>query len=65
GFLLLDRQIFWAGILFTALVIASRFLEYETGLVIKAVIFITCGIAIILAGVGFENYLRKRRITNE
>jgi uncharacterized membrane protein len=65
GFLLLDRRIFWAGILFTALVIASRFLEYETGLIIKAVIFIACGIAIILAGVGFENYLRKRRIANE
>jgi uncharacterized membrane protein len=60
-----DRQLFWAGVLFAALIIASRFFEYETGLLIKAVVFIACGIGLILAGVGFENYLRKRRIVNE
>ncbi len=60
-----SRSLFWAGIIFTALVITSRFLEYETGLLIKAVIFITCGISIILAGVGFENYLKRRRVANE
>ena len=60
-----SRGLFWAGIIFTALVITSRFLEYETGLLIKAVIFITCGISIILAGVGFENYLKRRRVANE
>jgi hypothetical protein len=60
-----DRQFFWAGVLFVALVIASRFFEYETGLLIKAVVFITCGIGLILAGVGFENYLKQRRMTNE
>jgi uncharacterized membrane protein len=65
SFVLLDRRIFWAGVMFIALVIASRFLEYKTGLLIKAVIFIVCGIGIILAGVGFENYLKKRRIANE
>ena len=60
-----DRRFFWAGVLFVALVIASRFFEYETGLLLKAVVFITCGIGLILAGVGFENYLKKRRIANE
>lgn len=60
-----SRGLFWAGIIFTALVITSRFLEYETGLLIKAVIFIACGISIILAGVGFENYLKRRRVANE
>jgi uncharacterized membrane protein len=65
GFLLLDRRIFWAGIIFAALVITSRFLEYETGLLIKAVVFITCGIVLILAGVEFENYLKRRRFVNE
>ncbi|MGA2322487.1 MAG: DUF2157 domain-containing protein [Sedimentisphaerales bacterium] len=60
-----DRQFFWAGVLFVALVIASRFFEYETGLLIKAVVFITCGIGLILAGVGFENYLKQRGMTNE
>jgi hypothetical protein len=60
-----DRQLFWAGVLYLALVITSRFFEYETGLLIKAVVFITCGVALILAGVGFENYLKQRRMTNE
>jgi len=65
GFLLLDRRVFWAGVLFSALVITSRFLEYETELLTKAVVFVTCGIILILAGVGFENYLKRRRIANE
>ena len=60
-----DRQFFWAGVLYLALVITSRFFEYETGLLIKAVVFIACGISLILAGVGFENYLKQRRMTNE
>jgi uncharacterized membrane protein len=65
GFLLLDRRIFWAGVLFAALIIASRFLEYDTELLIKAVVFVACGIVLILAGVGFENYLKRRRLANE
>jgi uncharacterized membrane protein len=65
SFRLEDRRVFWAGVLFAALVITSRFFEYDTGLLIKAVVFITCGIGLILAGVGFENYLRKRRLVNE
>jgi uncharacterized membrane protein len=60
-----DRGIFWAGILFTALIIASRFLEYETDLLLKAIVFTACGIGLILAGVSFENYLKKRRLINE
>ncbi len=60
-----DRGLFWAGVLFVALIIASRFLEYETGLLLKAIVFITCGICLILAGVGFENYLKRRRTANE
>ena len=60
-----DRGLFWAGVLYLALVITSRFFEYETGLLIKAVICIACGVGLILAGVGFENYLKQRRMTNE
>ncbi len=60
-----DRRLFWAGVLYLALVITSRFFEYETGLLIKAVVFIVCGVSLILAGVGFENYLKQRRMTNE
>ncbi len=65
GFLALDRRLFWTGILFTALIITSRFLEYETDLLLKAAVFTACGISLILAGVGFEGYLKKRRLTNE
>lgn len=64
SFLAEDRRLFWAGVLYLALVITSRFFEYETGLLIKAVVFITCGVSLILAGVGFENYLKQRRMTN-
>ena len=60
-----SRGLFWGGILFTALVITSRFFEYETGLLIKAAVFTACGVGLILAGVGFENYLKQRRMTNE
>jgi uncharacterized membrane protein len=60
-----NRGIFWVGILFTALIITSRFLEYETALLIKAAVFTACGVGLILAGVSFENYLKKRRIINE
>ncbi|MDD5064065.1 MAG: DUF2157 domain-containing protein [Phycisphaerae bacterium] len=60
-----NRGIFWAGILLTALIITSRFLEYETDLLLKAAVFTGCGIGLILAGVSFENYLKKRRLINE
>ena len=62
GFIAQDRRPFWAGILFAALIITSRFLEYETGLLLKAAVFTACGIALILAGVTFENHLKKRRL---
>jgi hypothetical protein len=64
SFQTVSRGLFWAGVLFTALIITSRFLEYETGLLIKAAVFIACGICLILAGVGFENYLKQRRPAN-
>ena len=60
-----DRRIFWLGLLLTAFVIISRFFEYETGLLVKALVFISCGIAVIYAGVKFENYLRKRKFVYE
>ncbi|MFA6134844.1 MAG: DUF2157 domain-containing protein [Phycisphaerae bacterium] len=65
GFLTLSRQSYWAGILTIALVIASRFLEYETGLLLKSAIFTGCGIGLIVSGTWFEGYLRKRRLCHE
>ncbi len=60
-----DRRLFWSGILLAAIVIFSRFMEYETSLLTKAIAFVACGIALIVAGVKFESYLRKRRFINE
>lgn len=65
AFVVEDRRLFWAGILFLTLVITSRFLEYETDLLIKAAVFITCGIGLIFAGVRFEHYLKKGKLENE
>jgi uncharacterized membrane protein len=65
AFITEDRRTFWAGILFTALLITSRFLEYETSLMIKAAVFTICGIALIAAGIKFESFLRKRKLIHE
>jgi uncharacterized membrane protein len=56
-----DRRVFWAAVLLAALLILGRTLEYETELLIKAVIFTACGIGIIVAGVMFERFLKSRR----
>jgi uncharacterized membrane protein len=59
-----DRRIFWASVLMAALLILSRTLEYETELLIKAVIFTACGVGIIAAGVMFERFLKARRLSH-
>jgi uncharacterized membrane protein len=59
-----DRRIFWASVLMAAILILSRTLEYETELLIKAVIFTACGVGIIVAGVMFERFLKARRTSN-
>ncbi len=59
-----DRRIFWASVLMAALLILSRTLEYETELLIKAIIFTACGVGIIIAGVMFERFLKARRLTH-
>jgi uncharacterized membrane protein len=59
-----DRRIFWAAVLMAALLILTRTLEYETELLIKAIIFTACGVGIIVAGVLFERFLRARRLSN-
>ena len=43
----------------------SRFLEYQTSLLLKAAVFTACGIGLIIAGVAFENHLKKRRLADE
>ncbi len=54
------RMAFWAGTLFTVLLILSRFLEYETSLLTKSAAFMLCGVAMIGAGISYENHLRPK-----
>ncbi len=54
------RRGFWGGILLIVLQIFSRMIEYNTGLLFKAVVLFLCGMAIILAGLWFERYLQTR-----
>jgi hypothetical protein len=62
GISLIDEQrtVFWLGSLYVVLLILSRFLEYETSLLVKSAAFLACGAAVIMAGISYENYLRRR-----
>lgn len=53
------RLSFWSGIILLTLQILSRMLEYQTGLVLKAVVLLLCGFAIVGAGLWFERYLHR------
>ena len=61
--LLDERRIaFWFGTLFTVSLILSRFLEYETSLLLKSAAFIACGGVVIAVGIAYENYLRRKEL---
>lgn len=51
-----SRFNFWLGLAILTLQIFSRMFEYQTGLILKSVILILCGIAIVIAGLWFERY---------
>lgn len=60
-----DRRLFWVGVLLAAILIVSRSIEYETGLLMKSMVFIASGAGVIIAGVMFEKQLKIRRSANE
>jgi len=60
-----NRGIFWSGLVLAALVIVSRFFEYDTGLMLKAAVFVACGVGVVLGGVMFERYLKNREVVGE
>ena len=60
-----DRRYFWPGVLMVAALIFARFFEYETGLLLKAAVFMACGIGLIVGGIRFETYLRRRRAIHD
>jgi uncharacterized membrane protein len=57
------RSQFWYGLLVLVVLIASRFLEYDTELILKAAILTLCGFGIIAAGIWFEKYAGRTRTT--
>jgi len=56
------RLTFWAGSLFVATLVVSRFFEYESSLLLKSAAFIGCGIVTMLAGVAYEKFLHRREV---
>jgi len=60
GLALSDRQTFWGGMSLLVLSILSRMLEYDTGLLLKSVVFALCGVGGILAGLWFERKIKIR-----
>jgi uncharacterized membrane protein len=60
-----QRRIFWSGLTLVALQILSRLLEYETALLLKSLVFVLCGVGVIVIGLWFERYVRTLRIAPE
>jgi uncharacterized membrane protein len=60
-----ERRIFWSGLVLVALQIFSRLLEYETALLLKSLVFVLCGVGVIVIGLWFERYVRTLRISSE
>ena len=54
------RGRFWAGALFAVLLVLSRFIEYETSLLLKACAFLACGVLVIWGGILFERRMRRK-----
>lgn len=53
-----QRRLFWLGLVLLVLQISSRMLEYDTGLLLKSVVFSLCGVGVIVIGLWFERYIR-------
>ncbi|MBD3881674.1 DUF2157 domain-containing protein [Phormidium tenue FACHB-886] len=60
GLALGERRPFWGGMLLLVLGIICRMLEYDTGLLLKSVIFALCGIGVMAAGLWFEQKIKPR-----
>ena len=52
-----QRRAFWGGMILLTLQIITRMLEYETALLLKSLVFVLCGVAVIGAGLWFERQL--------
>jgi uncharacterized membrane protein len=54
------RGAFWGGMVLLTLQIISRTFEYNTELLFKALVFVLCGVGVILAGLWFERHLSRQ-----
>ncbi|MCI0587547.1 MAG: DUF2157 domain-containing protein [Planctomycetes bacterium] len=55
----LERGPFWLGVVLAGVLVQTRFFEYETGLLLKAIVFVACGIAVLTVGLAFERRVRE------
>jgi uncharacterized membrane protein len=58
-----QRREFWLGLGLFVLLIVSRFVEWDTHLMVKSAVFILCGIGVTIGGVRFEKSLKGRGTT--
>ena len=65
GTKMVDRRLFWYGVILAAITLISRFLEYEENLLTKSGVFLVCGVAVLIVGVKFETHLKNARSTHE
>lgn len=54
------RRRFWSGMILLSVQILSRLLEYDTGLLLKSLAFVLCGVGVIVLGLWFERHVRSR-----
>lgn len=62
GLALGSRNLFWGGMVLLVLDIITRMLEYNTGLLLKSVVFALCGVGIIVAGLWFERNVKPEKL---
>ena len=55
----LERASFWLGVVVGGILILTRFLEFETGLLFKAAVFTSLGVTIMGVGYAFESRRRE------
>ncbi len=62
-----QRRAFWGGMILLTLQIITRMLEYDTALLLKSLVFVLCGVAVIGAGLWFERHLSvsSQQLTNK
>jgi hypothetical protein len=53
------RGAFWAGVFLAVAVVITRFIEYDTNLMLKAAGFIACGVIVVYAGIEYERWIKR------